>query len=88
MIKREPVVVVGSVLAALHIFFGGLAAVNLLTGNVTVALIGALGNLATAAAQGGLNFYVRGQVTPVEYAHDDGEDVRLVDLEGPPVPRG
>jgi len=64
--KREPVVLVMSILAALQFLFGGWAGVQVLAGNPVLAGVGAVGVLAVAAAQVGLQFYVRGQVTPVE----------------------
>ena len=68
MTKREPVVVVMSILAGLQILFGGWAGINFLNDNDTLAAIGTLGILAVAAAQVGVQFWVRGQVTPVEDA--------------------
>ena len=63
-IKRDPVLVTMSILAGLQLFFGGATGVSLLNDNPTVAGVMAVGVLAIAAAQGGVQFYVRGQVTP------------------------
>jgi len=60
MIKREPVVVVMSVLAALQVIAGGAALGELVGPQVAGVVV-----LAVAALQVGLQFYVRGQVTPV-----------------------
>lgn len=69
--KREPVLVVMSVLAGLQFFFGGISATGYFADNLVVGAVGAFGNLATAAAQVGMQFFVRGQVTPVEDAPDE-----------------
>jgi hypothetical protein len=68
--KREPVVVVMSALAALQFFFAGWSGINFVQGNPTLTAIGIIGNLAVAALQTGAQFYVRGQVTPVEDIHE------------------
>lgn len=60
MIKREPVVVVMSVLAALQVLAGGAALTELIGPQLAGVLI-----LAVAALQVGVQFYVRGQVTPL-----------------------
>jgi hypothetical protein len=64
--KHEPVAVVGSILAGLYVLFGGFSGIEALNHNPSWAAAGSLGVLAVAAAQVGLNFYVRGRVTPVE----------------------
>lgn len=64
--KKEPVVIVGSILAGAHVLFAGWAGIQILADHEVAAAVGALGNLATAAAQVGLSFWVRGQVTPNE----------------------
>ncbi len=76
--KSRPVVIVMSILAALQFLFGGLATVNLGSqGNETILAIGAIGTLAVAAAQAGLQFYVQNLVVPVidvaAYKDKDGE---------------
>lgn len=60
---REPVLVSMSVLAALQMFFAGSSGVSILTDNDLIAGIMAVGALAVAAAQVGIQFYVRGEVT-------------------------
>lgn len=62
--RTEPVLVAMSILAGLQLFFGGAAGVSILSDNATLAGVMAVGVLAVAAAQGGIQFYVRGQVTP------------------------
>jgi hypothetical protein len=57
--KREPVLVIMSVLAGLQVFVGGAAFTEL----VSVRVAGLLA-LTVAALQVGLQFYVRGQVVP------------------------
>lgn len=67
MKTSEPVLVTQSVLAGLHAFFGGSAAVSaFVEGNAVLTAMFAFGNLAVAAAQMGVAFYVRGQVVPLE----------------------
>lgn len=61
MIKREPVVVVMSILAALQVIAGASALADLIGNEWAGAFV-----LAVAALQVGMQFYVRGQVTPVE----------------------
>jgi len=61
MIKREPVVVVMSVLAALQVLVGGAALADLIGNEWAGVFV-----LVVAALQIGLQFYVRGQVTPVD----------------------
>ena len=61
--KREPVVLVMSVLAALQVLAGGAALADLIGQQWAGVFI-----LFVAALQVGLQFYVRGQVTPVEDA--------------------
>lgn len=63
-VKSEPVLIAMSVLAGLTLLFGGMGLSGLGADNATVALIGAWGTLATAASQAGIQFWVRGQVTP------------------------
>lgn len=64
MRKNEPVLLWMSILAALQVLFGGWSGIQLLADNETLAAFGAVGVLAVAAAQVGVQFYVRGQVTP------------------------
>lgn len=64
MTTKEPVLLVMSILSGLTIFWGGAGGITLLTGNDTWATICALGTLATGAATAGVQFWVRGQVTP------------------------
>lgn len=59
--KREPVLIVMSVLAGLQVFVGGAAFTEL----VSVRVAGLLA-LTVAALQVGFQFYVRGKVTPLE----------------------
>jgi hypothetical protein len=61
MIKREPVVVVMSVLAALQVLAGGAALADLIGNEWAGVFV-----LVVAALQIGMQFYVRGQVTPVD----------------------
>lgn len=65
MPQREPVLLPMSILAALSFLFSGTAGITILSGYPTVGAISALGALCVAAAQFGIQFYVRGQVTPV-----------------------
>ncbi|TWJ15023.1 hypothetical protein LX16_0720 [Stackebrandtia albiflava] len=58
--KREPVLIIMSVLAALQVFVGGAAFSEL----VSVRVAGLLA-LSVAALQVGMQFYVRGRVAPV-----------------------
>jgi hypothetical protein len=60
-VKRDPVLAVMSTLAALQVLTGGAA-----LGDVLGAKGAGLCILAVAAVQAGLQFYVRGQVTPWE----------------------
>lgn len=60
----EPVLVSMSVLAGLQFFFIGGAGVSIVSGSPLIAGIFAVGGLGVAAAQTGIQFYVRGQVTP------------------------
>ena len=63
----QPVMVTGSILAALHAFFAGSAATTvMIEASPTLTAIFAFGNLATAAAQVGVNHWLKGQVVPVE----------------------
>lgn len=64
--KREPVLLAMSILAALQFFFGGMGATGIGQDNTILIAIAAYGTLATAAAQIGVQFYVRGQVTSNE----------------------
>ncbi|MFD0558708.1 hypothetical protein FB566_4661 [Stackebrandtia endophytica] len=59
--KREPVLIIMSVLAGLQVFVGGAAFTEL----VSLRVAGLLA-LSVAAIQVGVQFYVRGQVTPLE----------------------
>jgi len=61
MIKREPVVVVMSVLVALQVIAGA-AVLGDLIGDQWAGVV----VLAVAALQAGMQFYIRGQVSPVE----------------------
>lgn len=85
--KREPVVLVMSILAGLTFFFGGMAGIGYFSENAIWGLVGALGTLATAAATTGVQFWVRGQVTPVEDAVKFKEDLGLPDDMTPPATR-
>lgn len=85
--KSRPVVITMSILAALQMLFGGLAALNLPDGSYSeIALtIGAIGTLVVASAQFGVQFYVQNLVTPhvdvAAYRNKDGEMV-----SGPAAP--
>lgn len=72
----EPVLVTMSVLAGLQFLFAGGAGVSIVADNPLVAGLFAVGMLGTAAAQTGVQFYVRGKVTPTErvayQVSDDG----------------
>jgi|GEM_PF-4706741 len=59
--KREPVLIIMSVLAGLQVFVGGAAFTEL----VSLRVAGLLA-LSVAAIQVGVQFYVRGKVTPLE----------------------
>lgn len=59
--KREPVVIAMSILAALQVLAGGAALADLIGGQAAGVFV-----LAVAALQTGVQFYVRGQVTPVD----------------------
>lgn len=92
-VKSRPVVIMMSILAALQMLFGGLAALNLPDGSysATVLTVGAFGTLAVAAAQFGLQFYVQNLVTPhvdvAAYKNDSGNIVAgpAAPPEGQPV---
>lgn len=77
--KSRPVVITMSILAALQMLFGGLAALNLPDGSYSeMALtIGAIGTLVVASAQFGVQFYVQNLVTPhvdvASYRNKEGE---------------
>lgn len=75
--QTEPVLVTMSVLAGLQYFFATLAGAGILMDlNPVVPIIAAGGMLLTASVQMGVQFYVRGQVTPtadvVESVTGDG----------------
>lgn len=59
--KNEPVLIAMSVLAGLQILGAGAALTD-----VVGASVAALFALVVAAAQAGVQFYVRGKVTPVD----------------------
>jgi len=65
MKTNEPVLIIMSILAALQAAAGSAALANVFTLNVVGVII-----VTIAAAQAGLQFYVRGQVTPVEKVQD------------------
>ncbi|MDE9365973.1 hypothetical protein PZ938_10195 [Luteipulveratus sp. YIM 133132] len=71
LLRRRPVVVVMSVLAALQILTAGAA-----LGDVIGAKAAALCVLVVAAAQSGIQFYVQAQVTP------NGDVAAQVDAAG------
>lgn len=62
----EPVLITMSILAALQILFGGVGGVTYLSDNELIAAICAVGMVAVGAAQVGVQFYVRGQVVPMD----------------------
>lgn len=64
--KREPVLLAMSILGALQFFVAGASGISFLADNETLAATFALAGLAVAAATFGVQFWVRGQVTPVE----------------------
>lgn len=89
MKKPEPVLLAMSILAGLQFLFAGAAASTLLSGLPYVALICVVGNLAVAAAQTGIQFYVRGQVTPNEVVVTRvSGDGTVVAGEASPLPTG
>ena len=61
MKTNEPVLIIMSILAALQAAAGSAALANIFTIQVVGVII-----VSIAALQAGLQFYVRGQVTPVE----------------------
>jgi hypothetical protein len=63
--KNEPVLITMSILAALQVAAGSLALTDLVSSSVIGIII-----VCIAALQGGLQFYVRGQVTPVEMVQE------------------
>lgn len=66
--KREPVVVVMSILAGLTAVVSGAAGIAEMQGMGWLVPWIALGGLLVAGATTGVQFWVRGQVTPVEDA--------------------
>ena len=66
MDKKNPVLLWMSILAGLQMFLGGAASVSIVAENFLVAQYFALAILAVGAAQGGIQFYVNGKVTPNE----------------------
>lgn len=66
MKTREPVLLTMSILAGAQILFGGVAGVSYFEGNEAVAAVCALGMIVVGAIQFGVQFYVRGQVMPIE----------------------
>lgn len=67
MRKSEPVLVWMSILAGLQTFFAGSTATTVFVdANETLTAAFAFSSLAVGAAQFGIQFYVRGQVVPVE----------------------
>jgi hypothetical protein len=77
--KREPVVLPLSILTGLQVLFAGLAGITALNGYPMVAAISAIGTLAVSAAQAGVMFWIRGQVTPVEDAYPQPQVARYGD---------
>jgi len=63
--KQEPVVLMMSIIAGLTFLFSGAAAVAELQGMGWLVPWIALGGLVVASASAGVQFWVRGQVTPV-----------------------
>lgn len=76
--KPEPVLLWMSVLAGLQIFLGGAVSVSLIGEHELAAQIFGLAILAVGAAQGGIQFYVRGQVTPNAAVAERVVDGRVV----------
>lgn len=66
MSKKNPVLVWMSVLAGMQMFLGGATTVAIIAESYLFAQLVALAMLAVGAAQGGIQFYVRGQVVPVD----------------------
>lgn len=64
--QSEPVLVAMSILGGLQVFLGGAAGVSYFADNPLFAAVCAMGTLAVGAATFGVQFYVRGQVVPVE----------------------
>ena len=81
MKTREPVVLWMSILGGLQFFFAGSATISILSSNETIAGVMGVGALAVAAAQAGIQFYVRGQVIPVEEAVHKAEVVEQLEHE-------
>ena len=65
MVNREPVLVVMSVLAGMQALIGAAGFAEAVPRQAALWMI-----LATAAVQAGVQFYVRGQVTPVADPRD------------------
>lgn len=62
--KRNPVLIWMSILAGLQLFLGSAAGVSIVEESYLLAQVFALAMIAVGAAQAGIQFYVRGQVTP------------------------
>lgn len=68
-VKREPVLIIMSVLAGLQVFVGGAAFSEL----VSLRVAGLMA-LAVAALQVGFQFYVRGKVTPLHQVSSEAPE--------------
>lgn len=86
LVKREPVVLVMSVLAALQIITAGTALADVIGKDLAGLMV-----LVVAAVQAGVQFYVRGQVTPsVNVAAEQPTEPGAPTQAGPasPLPTG
>ena len=75
----EPVLVAMSVLAGLQIFFAGSAATTVMVeASTLLTAVFAFGALAVGAAQVGIQFYVRGQVVPLDAVAERVADGKVI----------
>lgn len=86
--KPRPVIFFMSVLATAQVFFGGMTTITLMSddANKVWALVGAIGMLAVASLQAGVQFYVQNLVTPhvdVAAYRDEGGTL----IAGPAAPQ-
>lgn len=65
LVQREPVVLPLSILTGLAFLFAGIGGITSLSGYPIIASVAAVGSLTVAAVQVGVQFWIRGQVTPV-----------------------
>ena len=77
--NSEPVLIAMSVLAGLQIFFAGSAATTVMVeASTLLTAIFAFGALAVGAAQVGVQFYVRGQVVPLDAVAERVVDGKVI----------